>query len=218
MRRPLALLVLLGAGCGTSVTTGELPHVLREDGAPRWRDPEYGATLKRYTKSGAVYDGFDQRVFATATWRAPAFRAAFLAAEAEMLVLGPAEREARRAQDDADGREFTELVLGFYTPQAEWNELATPNGVWRIELIARGGEPIAPIEIERTERPDVNTVALYPYLGPFWVAYRLRFPKDDAKGRTLIAPSAPDMTLRLVSAVGKVELTWSLVGEPGPTR
>jgi hypothetical protein len=218
MKRLAAVLLLACASCGTSATTGELPHVLRAEEAPRWREREYGETLKRYTKSAAIYDGFDQRVFATATWRSPAFRAAYLAAEAEMLVLGPADRAARAAQDEADGREFTDLVLGFYTPQASWNELAVPNGLWRIELIGKGGEPIAPLRIERTDRPDANFSAFYPYLGPFWVAYRLRFPRLDAEGRPLVPESAPEFMLRLVSAVGKVELTWSLVGEAGPTR
>ena len=57
-----------------------------------------------------------------------------------------------------------------------------------------------PVKWERLARPDVNTRAVYSYLGDFWVMYRLRFKREAAA-------DAP-VTLRFASSVGRVDFAF----------
>lgn len=188
----------------------------RPDDAPRVEDPVYYEFLNRYTRQGSVYDGLDQRLFAAVTWQAWPFRQQRVDAVARFLSLQPAERAAMIAQEQADARSYNDFFVGFYTNQTSWNDLQSRKSIWRIELQPEGGAAILPIQIERIDRPDPNVAALYPYLTPFWVGYRVRFPAEDERGRSLFPQGSPRMTVRFSSAVGRLELVFSLLGQERP--
>ena len=60
-------------------------------------------------------------------------------------------------------------------------------------------------------------MALYPYLTPFWVAYRIRFPLLDPAGAPLFPADGP-LLLRLSSSVGRLEFRFDGDREAAPTR
>ena len=213
MRRA-GLLGRRAAGCSTAPVGSSV--VARTDDAPRVEEHAYEEALGRVTRQTSLYDGLDQRVFAAVSWQTWAFRQARVDAEARFMSLSRAEREARLAIEREEAARYTDFFLGFYTAQPSWNDLSAHDSIWRVELQPEGGPAIQPIEIRRIERPDANLVALYPYLTSFWVGYRIRFPAEDERGRSLFPVGSPRMTLRFASAVGKVEVTYSTVGYERP--
>jgi hypothetical protein len=65
---------------------------------------------------------------------------------------------------------------------------------------------VEPLSIERIGRADLNVRTLYPYMGVFWVAYRVRFPKVLSTGAPVIPDTATHVHLRLASTLGHAEL------------
>jgi hypothetical protein len=195
----------LAAGCSSVPVVGSAPAT-RADDAPRVEDPAYAAALEQATRTGSVYDGLDLRVFGAATRQTPAFRRARVEVVARFLDLPEAERQARFEAERIDANRYLDFFVGFYTAERGWNELEQADSIWRIELEA-GGATYLPLSVQRIERPDANLVALYPYLTPFWVAYRIRFPALDSAGARLFAIDAPAL-LRFASSAGRLELRF----------
>ena len=209
-----AALVLLLALCACSNRPG-YALAQRPDDAPRVRDRGYYRVLERYTVYSSAYDGLDHRFFLAATWESWAFRQRRIAALADALDLPPDEVEAMRARERAEAAEFVDVFLGLYTAESRWNDLSSPRSIWRLVLEHPDGGTAIPVHIERIVRPDANLQALYGYLSPFWVAYRVRFPGTDEHGRRFLRPGA-ELRMRLTSAVGEAVSTWSVLPEDLP--
>jgi hypothetical protein len=77
--------------------------------------------------------------------------------------------------------------------------------VWRIVLVDATGNEIEPLEIVKDKRPTFTLRADYPALGDFATAYIARFPRD----KVLLGPDVKAIRLRMSSARGGIELTWT---------
>src|SRR5690606_16174795 len=115
--------------------------------------------------------------------------------------LTEAELEALLVEEMRAGEEFLDFFVGFFTEQLAWNDLDAVTSIWRVDLLIGGARVLRPVAIERIVDPDPNIRALYPYLGAFSRAYRIRFPRRDELGNPLIGPDATEITLRVSSAV-----------------
>jgi hypothetical protein len=210
MRRAAAIVLLLATAACSNRPGYALSQ--RPDDAPRVRDPAYYDLLDRYTSYHSHYDGLDQRFFLAATWESWAFRQGRVAALADFLNMPPGEVEATLLREKAEAAEFVDVFLGFYAADSRWNDLSSPRTIWRLELDLPDGETVLPVRVERIQRPTANVQALYGYLAPFWVAYRIRFPATDAEGRRAVVPGGR-LKMRITSAVGTAEPTWDV--KPG---
>ena len=210
----LALALSVAAGC-SSTPVGSAP-ASRADDAPLVQDARYTAALDRATRTGTIYEGLTQRAFGAGTRQTAEFRRARVLAEARYLHLAEAETTARLEAERLEAARHLDFFVGFYTAQRRWNDLERPGSIWRIELEA-GGATHLPLSVQRIERPDANLVALYPYLTPFWVAYRIRFASLDTAGTPLFPADAP-VLLRFASAAGKLDIRWDGDGATAGAR
>lgn len=191
------------AGCATVSTVREVS----EEGF-RLTDRVYRQSLERYTRHQSLYQGLQRRLIWAATMEAPRFREIRSEAYASIRRLTESELEDLLAEEVRVGDDFLDFFIGFFTEQLVWNDLDAPNSIWRIDLLIDGVVVLRPIVIERIANPDPNVRALYPYLGAFSRAYRVRFPRKDELGQPLIRPEADTLTLRVSSAVAHGELSW----------
>jgi len=212
MRRGAAILLLALAAC-----SNRPGYALsqRPDDAPRVPDRSYYDVLEQYTKYISRYDGLDNRFFLAATWESWAFRQRRIAATAEFLAMPAGEVEANLARERAEAIEFVDVFVGLYTAESRWNDLSSPDTIWRIELEAPDGGVVLPARVERIQRPNANVRALYGYLTPFWTAYRVRFPAYDAEGRRVVREGGT-LRMRLTSAVGAATPTWEVTAADLP--
>jgi len=174
----------------------------------RLTDIEYRASLSRFTRHQSLYQGLQRRLIWAATLEAPRFREVRSMAYASLRRLTESELESLIDLELREAESFLDFFVGFFTEQLAWNDLDAENSIWRIDLLIDGVIVLRPIAIERIADPDPNVRALYPYLGAFSRAYRVRFPRWDEHGRPLVDTGARNLTLRVSSAIAHGELTW----------
>jgi len=176
----------------------------------------YPEVLRTWTRSTKLYQGFDSKMFVTATFHSPEFRRAFAIAFPE--IYGHGGNITRRELVDLTGdvEQFHNFFLSVYTPETKWNDLALPDSIWRVNLI--GVTPSRELAADRevavdpasidSVRIDANLRAVYPYMSIFDRAYLVRFPLTDAMKRLVLDASSTRATLRIASALGVAELRW----------
>lgn len=174
----------------------------------RLTDRTYRQYLERYTRHQNLYQGLQRRLIWAATFEAPRFRAIRSEAYASIRRMTDAELQALLVEERRASEDFLDFFVGFFTEQFAWNDLDEEDSIWRVDLLVDGARVLRPISIRRVVNPDPNIRALYPYLGAFSRAYRIRFPRSDEKGNPLVGPDARRITLRVSSAVAHGELSW----------
>jgi hypothetical protein len=169
---------------------------------PRPEEGHWKEERLRWTRKFELYDRLDSRAFAVATYQSPAVRVARATRLAEWKGLSRADTDALLAQEKAEGDRYDDFFLGFFAADTRQNDLVATDTVWRVALVLPNGAQVLPEKIEQLPN-DVTVHALYPYLGDFYIPYRIRFPKKLQGDE----PSA--FVLRLAGAVGKLDVDWA---------
>ncbi|WP_224360410.1 hypothetical protein [Hyalangium versicolor] len=199
--RVAALLGLL-SGCTTTPPTIGDPAPQLND---RRAEQAYQEIFNRFSDRAEIYDGFDTRLFAGATFQTAPFREARVRRLAEFQFLPKARVEELLAKEHAEEAQFNEFYLGVHVNDLRFEDLAQRKSIWRIVMLTPSVE-VEPVSIERIGRANLDMRSMYPYLGVFWVAYRVRFPKVLPDGTPVIPDSATHVQLRLASTLGHAEL------------
>jgi hypothetical protein len=198
----LAALLLALAGCAsTPPTLGEPAPGLKDEQA----EQDYQKTLERFTARDEVYSTFDTILFAATTFQTPAFREARVRRLATFQHLSREQTEALLVQERTESSQWYEFLLGVHVNLPQHDDFDRPESIWNVQLVTPGGT-VEPASVERVGRSTLNLRSYYPYLGTFWVAYRVRFATLGPDGRPVIPPGTERVTLRLASSLGKAEL------------
>jgi hypothetical protein len=198
----LAALVSVLAGCvSTPPTLGDPAPVLKDER----QELAYQQVLERYTARDELYAGFDTVLFAAATLQTPAFREARVQREANFKAL-PRDRVTEvLTQELAEAVKTHEFFLGVHVFNYRYDDFDRASSIWNMVLVTPAGE-VRPVSVERLGRADMEMRAFYPYLGTFWVGYRVRFPTTFADGKAVIPANTERVVLRMASTLGKVEM------------
>jgi hypothetical protein len=193
--------VVLAASCASA----HLPRVPGEP-APALADPklegEYQEVLDRSTRSAAIYDNLDTRLFVRAVWQSPAFVEARVRRESLFKAAPPAETDARVRSELERCAGVTEFFLAVHANDPKLDDFSRADSIWRLALAA-GGEELLPVSVERLGRTNVNLRTSYSWMESFWVGYRVRFPR---------LPPGRDRAMDLViaSAMGRARFEFPL--------
>lgn len=197
MRSGTAIAAALAAlGCATPM--------LERQPEPSAADLRWVEERGRFTRSKKMYDLFDEQAFATATWQSPSVREARTRQLANWKEMTPEEREKLLAAERAEGERYEDFFLAFYTADRRANDLLSHRSTWRIALAVPGEGEMLPERVE-TVTIDPTLEALYPYIGKFDLAYRIRFPRW--KGDRPLAEIPFELVIS--GALGKIELPWN---------
>jgi hypothetical protein len=199
--RVAALLGLLSGCTTTPPTIGDPAPQL----ADRRAEQAYQELFDKYSDRGEIYDGFDTRLFAGATFQTMEFREARVKRLAEFQFLPKPRVEELLAKERAEETQFNEFFLGVHVNEPRFEDLSNRHSIWRIVMLTPSVE-VEPVSVERIGRANLAMRAMYPYLGVFWVAYRVRFPKVLPDGTPVIPDSATHVHLRMASTLGHVLL------------
>ncbi len=193
-----AALALLGcAAARLPRVPGDPPPAVRDAQA----EGAYQEILARHTKSVAVYDNLDTKVFFRATWQSPAFAQARVRREGLFKALPPAELDARLLEERERLADATEFFVAVHANDYRFDDLEKKDSMWRVVLVA-GGEELKPTRIDRLGRTNTELRSYYSYLENFWVGYRVRFPRRE------LGPGER-FSVKLASAVGQTELPFT---------
>ena len=202
MQLRLGALLMALAGCvSTPPTLGEPPPVLKDER----QELGYQQVLDRYTGRAELYSGFDTVLFAAATLQTEPFREARIHRTASFKALPQERARELITQEMAEAVKTHEFFLGVHVFNYRYDDFDRPSSIWNMVLVSPAGE-VRPVSVERLGRADMEMRAFYPYMGTFWVAYRVRFPTTFADGKPVIPPNTERVVLRMASSLGKVEM------------
>jgi hypothetical protein len=208
--RRVALLLALaaaagGAGCKTinSFTT-KAPEPGRNEG-------EWAAVRNVSTRRAVIYDRFQQRAIATATYLSPPVREARTRRLGEWLGWTEHELTDHLAAEAAEAAKYDDFLVALFTPDRKSNDLDSRSSVWRLAVRLDDGNEVVTRDATALDA-DATVRTLFPYVSPFDTIYRIRF--NRAPGGPL---SDRRFTLEIVSALGKMALTYG-DGAIGPER
>lgn len=205
MKKPLRVAALLGAlasGCVTTPpTVGNEPPALKDEAAEK----AYREVLARYSGRAEIYQGFDTRLFAAATFQAPGFREARVRRRAEFQHIPAPRVEELLAEERAEAAQAHTFFLGIHANDPQFDDFDRRNTIWRMALLTTAGEA-RPTSVRRVGRTNLDLRAIYPYMGTFWVGYRVDFPTTFPDGTPVLPEGAERVTLRLASTLGTADL------------
>jgi hypothetical protein len=170
---------------------------------------DYEDVLATWTRSSRVYRNFETKMFVTATFHSPEFRRAFAIAFPEIFGHGGAVTRRELVDLTGDVEQFHNFFMAVYTPDDQWNDLAQPDSIWRVNLIGSDEVAVDPDKIIMVKL-DANLREVYPYIGHFDQGYLVRFPLTDAMHRLVLDSRSTGAVLRIASALGVAEMQWQL--------
>jgi hypothetical protein len=173
---------------------------------PTTVEGEWGLARDGATRRFVLYDALDHRAMGTATHLSLPVREARARRLADWLGWTEQELTARLAQERSEHAAGEEFLLSFYTADSRAQDLDAPKSVWRVAVKVDGGDVLA--SKVTSVKADATLVGLFPYIGPFDVAYRVlvpRPPSGDIAGREFV--------LEIASGLGKVVLDWGTIPE-----
>jgi hypothetical protein len=192
-----AALLAVSAGCALKAYSPTPPPNTGE-----WADARASETRR-----AKLYDGFSHRANASATHLTLPIREARARVLAEWLGWTPVELEARLARERAEAAAGEDFLLAFYTADASANDLDAKGSIWRVAL-QLDSEDVLAASITHLDE-DATLKQLFPYLGPFEVAYLVHFPRlpeGDLASRPFV--------LLLASAYGQLPVDFSAPALP----
>jgi hypothetical protein len=178
----------------------------------------YGESLRKWTRTVALYAGLETHAFARLIYLSPDFIEAQSKQIALLRAELPDQTEATREKMLTDDHAPTFFAIA-YIPDRTANDWQKKDGsVWRIAINVGLGE-ISPASVQRIEPPfDAELRALYPYLDDYSVAYVIKFPEpavpQPKPGEMPIQFSLTEASVVIAGALGKMDFHWRLDGGP----
>lgn len=169
---------------------------------PQTTEGEWAEARDAATRRFVLYDGLRHRATATATHLSLAVREARARRLATWFGWTAAELEERLAKERSEAAAGEEFFLSFFTADPRANDLDAPRSVWRVAAKA-GVEDVVASRVTSVDS-DATIVGLFPYVGPFDVAYRVLLPRPPS------GPLAGSFTLDISGAMGTLRLDWGV--------
>jgi hypothetical protein len=205
VKKPLRVAALLGAlasGCLTTPpTVGDPPPILKDEAAEK----AYRGVLARYSGRAEIYQGFDTRLFAAATFQAPAYREARVRRRAEFQHIPAPRLEALLSEELAEATKVHTFFLGVHANDPEYDDFDRRNSIWRLAMLTPAGE-VRPTSVRRVGRNSLDLQAIYPYMGSFWVGYLVDFPATLPDGSPVLPQGTEKVMLRVASTLGTADM------------
>ena len=176
-----------------------------------WPDKpaDYPDAYEKWTRHAKHSADMTQVIDASATLATPEWRVAYAAERARRTDLPKADADALVAEERASAEAGWEIELIVATAKPAWNDFHKPGKtMWRLALVGDEGREVLPESVKEDKRPRAVIEQYFPDLGPFHRAYLLRFPRNAADGRPLVAGDASRLALKIGSALVKIEMSW----------
>ncbi|MBI4209566.1 MAG: hypothetical protein HY538_07665 [Deltaproteobacteria bacterium] len=159
----------------------------------------YKKEVHRWTQEDRVYELFQTRILARATFKSAEYRQAFVDYYTDLYLLEPEQREALWDRHRQASERTEEFFLEVFTPDLHLNDLEAADPFWKIYLEDSSGERYKPIRIEIVDEPFQHIQAFYPYVSQWSRFYDVYFPK---------IATTDSLKLIVTSSMGRAELLF----------
>lgn len=177
---------------------------------------DYRATLAQWTRTYRLYEDFESRVVARATYYSQTFVAAYLQEYDRIYQPVNADRQALRSRFENQQMRSECFFVSFFAGNRDWNDLALSGSTWRIYLETAKGARLAARSVQQLERKLVEQKHFFPYHDEFSEAYLVcfdRYPEVEAvRGlpRAVLSSDVGSFALSFRSPVGHFRLEWQV--------
>jgi hypothetical protein len=178
---------------------------------PGRNEGEWAAIRNSNTRRAILYDQFQQRAMATATYLSPVVREARTRRLGEWLGWTQKELDERLRAEAAEAAKYDDFQLAVFTSQRKSNDLDAKSSIWRLALQLDTGDEVVTRDATALDA-NATVTGLFPYVGGFDTVYRIRFNRVPG-GPLAERPFA----LVIASALGRMELHYG-DGSVGPDR
>ncbi|MDP9034523.1 MAG: hypothetical protein M3O50_06920 [Myxococcota bacterium] len=209
----VGLLALVATACSE-------PKVSLSGGPREYVPNDYRQVLQKWTrdKSLIVLSELDDKLTVTATYESWDFRWAYVVRYADDYRLTVEQRREvldRTLRETATDHEF---YVALHGTNWRWTDLSRPTSAWTVRLIDDEGDETAPSKIETIVKPGPLETRYFPYTTVWRRAFRIRFPRQTAEGRSTISTNSRWFGLRFAGAEGNGELRWEVGPPEGPPQ
>lgn len=184
--------------------------------APSESRTSWERTVDDWSRRHQVYDWFDDKLDARATYHSPAFRKSYLDHAASFHGdFAEMERKELIELGGGEAEQFHSFFVATYVGTRKYRQLTHSRTIWTLYLENDEG---VTVKAENFRDIAVNAAvsAVYPYATTFDRGYLVRFPLADREGRPVITSHTRQFKLRIASSYATGELIWDLV--PNSTR
>jgi len=202
----ILLMFMSGYGCKSLQTMEQVV-----DSQDPYLGSPYPATQERWTRKCRIYrGGLDLELIAAATFKSRAFRQAYSAEYARTYKLNRAEQE-KMLQDQMEAANiYNDFVVSAFMPDKRWNDWNIKDTIWKLYLSRGDDIRIKPVEVRRIKPVDAVLTHFFPYISPWDVVYRVRFPVlVPGTSEPVYSEGETPMKLLITGVRGSAELIWN---------
>lgn len=176
---------------------------------------DYESVLRHWTRTERLFSlsELDNFLTATATFESWDFRWAYTVRYVQdyRLTIDERKKLLEKALDETKRRH--QFFVAIYGGERRYNDLTRPDSAWIVRLIDDTGNETAPEEIQLIKKPNAIERTYFPYNNVFRQAFRIRFPRVTAEGRSTISTKAKWFGIRFAGAQGNTQLVWELTND-----
>lgn len=212
MRIAYVLALCLGLAAPVALSGACAPAVAPVALNPEWptQPGAYEGAYRDWTRSAILRRDYQEVLKVFATFKSPAYRAAYAAHKADRSSLTAAEAESLQTAEKAAAAGAYEVQLLVTTWDFRENDLHKgQKSLWRVALTDDRGNEVLAESIARDRRPRWMLRAEFPDLDDFAIAYVARFPRTV----DILRPDAKRFSVEVGSSRGAVTLTWQGASE-----
>jgi hypothetical protein len=176
-----------------------------------YKGGEYPAISARWTREARIYRGFDVELIAAATFKTAAFRKAYADEYARVFLLAEAEKDKLVSDQNTAAKRYHDFLLAAFVPEKKWNDFDKKGSVWKVYLTTDGQRHLDALEIRRVRKVDAAIGHFYPFVTPWKVVYRLRFPQAyPGTSEPVIGDNNEVVSLVITGVRGTTTMQWHL--------
>ncbi|TAN63829.1 hypothetical protein EPN18_01295 [bacterium] len=199
----VAPMFLIGCGAKKEVVKAEAPQ--------KPSKAEYLDMLNKWTKSVKVYDGFDTRLYASATYKERSLREAYIRYYSASYQMDDAYRKSLLDREVNEADRYNEFFFAAYTPEDRWNDFEQRDSLWKLFLEDSAGGRVVPVSVKKLDRSDPLLREMFPYFDLWSSAYIIKFPKYSETGKDPIPnKDSKYLKMTITGIIGKGELIWKI--------
>lgn len=172
---------------------------------------EYTDVFDTWTREARIYEGFETKLIAKATFKSEAYRQAYTDEYTRLYKIKGLEYEKFKTDQQSAAGEYHDFVLAVFVPHKSWDTFSKEETMWKIFITRDNEQQVAPLEIRKLKKKDPVLGYFFPYVTTWKSMYHLRFPtKDPATDMQIIDAQSSGLSLVMTSVIGSAEFNWVL--------
>ncbi|UCD83910.1 MAG: hypothetical protein JSU92_11575 [Deltaproteobacteria bacterium] len=201
-RKISSICLVLFLGCA-GLNGGGAPSGVEAD--------DYQSALSEWTEEAKVYQEFETRLLAAATFKSWEFRQAYVEKYARIYLLETGSKRDMLEEERAVSSKQNEFFLSIYSPDKDLGDFSMENAAWKICLLDEQGNKLEPIKIKKVKQKESLLQEFYPYITLWSSFYQLSFPVDFPETQEpFITPETRYIRLVINGPSSRAVMTWEL--------